>query len=96
MFVFLLIGNNYFKSNNFSCFYFTEAEMDYLKNGKRRTIGGEELTFVRCDKDGNIIPEGTLKNLSITNSTIERIVSEVAVRISSGGEDAFSKGIITG
>ena len=70
--------------------------MDYLKHGKRRTIGGEELTFIRCDKDGNIIPEDALRNLSITNSTIERIVSEVAVRISSGGEAAFSEGIITG
>lgn len=70
--------------------------MNYLKNGKRKTIGGEELTFIRCDKNGNIIPEDTLKYLSITNSTIERIVSEVAVRISSGGEAAFSEGIITG
>ena len=70
--------------------------MDYLKNGKRKTIGGEELTFIRCDKEGNIIPEDTLKNFSITNSTIERIVSEVAVRISSGSEAAFSEGIITG
>lgn len=70
--------------------------MDYLKNGKRKTIGGEELTFIRCDKDGNIIPENTLKSLSITNSTIERIVSEVAVRISSDGNSVFSEGIITG
>ena len=70
--------------------------MNYLKNGKRKTIGGEELTFIRCDKNGNIIPEDTLKNFSITNSTIERIVSEVAVRISSGSEAAFSEGIITG
>ena len=70
--------------------------MDYLKHGKRRTIGGEELTFIRCDKDGNIIPEDALRNLSITNSTIERIVSEVAVRISSDGEAAFSEGILTG
>ena len=69
--------------------------MDYLKHGKRKTIGGEELTFIRCDKDGNVIPEETLRNLSITNSTIERIVSDVAVRISSGGEGAFSEGIIT-
>ncbi|MBP8640378.1 MAG: hypothetical protein KBI01_05695 [Oscillospiraceae bacterium] len=70
--------------------------MDYLKHGKRKTIGGEELTFIRCDKDGNVIPEEALRNLSITNSTIERIVSEVAVRISSGGESSFSEGIITG
>ena len=70
--------------------------MDYLKNGKRKTIGGEELTFIRCDKEGNIIPEDTLKNFSITNSTIERIVSEVAVRISSGGESTFPEGTITG
>lgn len=70
--------------------------MDYLKHGKRKTIGGEELTFIRCDKDGNVIPEDALRNLGITNSTIERIVSEVSVRISSGSEALFSEGIITG
>lgn len=70
--------------------------MDYLKNGKRKTIGGQELTFIRCDKDGNIIPEDALRNLSITNSTIERIVSDVAVRISADGDSVFSEGIITG
>lgn len=70
--------------------------MDYLKNGKRKTIGGRELTFIRCDKDGNIIPEEALRSLSITNSTIERIVSDVAVRISADGDNLFSEGIITG
>ena len=72
--------------------------MDYLKHAKRKTIGREELIFIRCDKDGNIIPEDSLRNMSITNSTIERIVSDVAVRISSGsanGDDMFSDGIIT-
>lgn len=70
--------------------------MDYLKNGKRRTIGGKELTFIRCDKDGNVIPEDALRNLSITNSTIERIVSDVAIRISADGDSEFSEGIIIG
>jgi len=70
--------------------------MDYLKNGKRKTIGGKELTFIRCDKDGNVIPEEALRSLSITNSTIERIVSDVAVRISGDGAGVFSEGIITG
>lgn len=70
--------------------------MDYLKHGKRKTIGGEELTFIRCDKDGNVIPEEALRSLSITNSTIERIVSDVAVRISGDGDGVFSEGIITG
>lgn len=70
--------------------------MDYLKNGKRKTIGGKELTFIRCDRDGNVIPEDALRNLSITNSTIERIVSDVAVRISADGDSVFSEGIITG
>lgn len=70
--------------------------MDYLKHGKRKTIGGGELTFIRCDKNGNVIPEEALRNLSITNSTIERIVSDVAVRISADGDGVFSEGIITG
>lgn len=72
--------------------------MDYLKHAKRKTIGREELIFIRCDKDGNIIPEENLRNLGITNSTIERIVSDVAGRITSGpinGDGVYSEGIIT-
>lgn len=72
--------------------------MDYLKHTKRNTISRDDLIFIRCDKDGNIIPEDSLKNLGITNSTIERIVSDVAGRLSSGsadGEVMFSEGIIT-
>ncbi|MEA4893950.1 MAG: hypothetical protein VB064_01670 [Oscillospiraceae bacterium] len=72
--------------------------MDYLKNGKRRTIGGRELTFIRCDRDGNIIPEEALSSLGITNPTIEHIVSGVAGRItmSSGENGVFGEGITTG
>ena len=72
--------------------------MDYLKRAKRRTVGSDELVFIRCDKGGNVIPEEMLSNFSITNSTIERIVTDVAGRISSGnadGEPYFSKGIIS-
>jgi hypothetical protein len=73
--------------------------MDYLKHAKRKTLGREELIFIRCDKDGNVIPEEMLNNLSITNSTIERIVTDVAGRISADGESEagyYSEGIITG
>ncbi|MEG0778642.1 MAG: hypothetical protein RR147_02595 [Oscillospiraceae bacterium] len=73
--------------------------MDYMKNAKRRTFGSEELVFIRCDRDGNIIPEEKLPNLKITNSTIERIVTEVAGRISAdsalSAEGIFSEGIAT-
>lgn len=73
--------------------------MDYRKSGNRRTISAVELTFVRCDKDGNVITEEALHSLGITNSTIERIVSGVAGRISPSADDAaygtFSAGIIT-
>ena len=72
--------------------------MDYLKHAKRRTVGSEELVFIRCDKDGNVIPAEMLSNLNITNSTIERIVTDVAGRISAGsaeGEPYFSEGIIS-
>jgi len=69
--------------------------MDYMKHGKRRTIGGEEFTLIRCDKDGNVIPDEALRKLSITTPTIERIVSDVAVRISAGGDGTFSEGVIT-
>ena len=72
--------------------------MDYLKHAKRKTLGREELIFIRCDKDGNVIPEETLNSMSITNSTIERIVTDVAGRISADGKDGgsyFSEGIIS-
>lgn len=71
--------------------------MDYLKNGKRRTIGGKELTFIRCDRDGNVISEEALRNLGITNPTIEHIVSGVAGRITLSGDESgtFEDGIIT-
>ena len=69
--------------------------MDYMKNGKRGTIDGNELVFIRCDRDGKIIPKETLKDLNITNSTIERIVSGVAGRIASADGD-FEVGIISG
>jgi len=99
MFVFLCIGNNHLRKLTVLLFsVHRRMDMDYLKHAKRKTIGGEELIFIRCDKDGNVIPEETLRNLSITNSTIERIVSEVAGRISGGtvSEDGvFSEGIIT-
>lgn len=67
--------------------------MDYMKHAKRETIGGEELIFVRCDKEGNVIPEERIRELNYTNSTIEKIVTEVAGRIN-GGPD-FSEGITT-
>lgn len=69
--------------------------MDYLKHAKRKTLGSEELIFIRCDKYGNLIPEEKLNELNITNSTIERIVTDVAGRISSDDEGYFSEGIIT-
>ena len=69
--------------------------MDYLKNGKHRTIGGRELTFIRCDREGNIIPEEALRGLGITNPTIEHIVSGVAGRITMSDGNTFEEGIIT-
>lgn len=73
--------------------------MGYMKHARRRTVGSDELVFIRCDKDGNIIPDEQLKSFGITNSTIEHIVSDVAGRISSSdesGDGSFSKEIITG
>ena len=71
--------------------------MDYLKHGKKRKIDGSELTFIRCDRFGNEIPEESLGLLSLTNPTIERIVGEVAGRV--GGEPeadgSFSQGFVS-
>ncbi len=71
--------------------------MNSKAQGKRKTLGGRELTFIRCDRDGNVIEEETLKNLGITNATIERIVGDVSARIAPIGADgSFEGGIITG
>ena len=71
--------------------------MDYSQHGKRKTLGGRELTFIRCDRDGNIIEEDALRNLGITNATIEHIVSDVSARIAPFNADgSFEGGIITG
>ncbi|NCB74474.1 MAG: hypothetical protein EOM51_07010 [Clostridia bacterium] len=70
--------------------------MNYSERGARKTLGGRELTFIRCDRDGNIIEEATLKNLGITNATIERIVGDVSARIAPTEADgSFEGGIIT-
>ena len=71
--------------------------MNYSERGARKTLGGRELTFVRCDKDGNIIEENALRNLGITNATIERIVSDVSARIAPiDANGSYEDGIITG
>lgn len=99
MFVFPFRGNNYCSRKALALFKFKRRpNMDYLKHAKRKTLGREELIFIRCDKNGNVIPEETLNSMSITNSTIERIVTDVAGRISADGTDGgnyFSEGIIT-
>lgn len=67
--------------------------MDYLGNGKRKTVDGRELSFIRCDRNGDIIPEENLRALGISNPTIERIVSDVAGRITINDDGSFSGGI---
>lgn len=72
--------------------------MDYMKHAVRRTIGTQELSFIRCDKNGNVIPEEKLSELNFSNSTIERIVGAAAGRISGLGEAAdgvYSDGLVT-
>ncbi len=72
--------------------------MDYMKHAVRRTIGGQELSFIRCDKDGNVIPAEELAGMNFSNSTIERIVGAAAGRISGSSETSdgiFSDALIT-
>jgi ribosomal protein S26 len=70
--------------------------MDYMKNGRRKTVDGRELIFIRCDRAGNEIPEERLRGLGISNPTIEQIVGDVAVRSADGPNGEFSAGIISG
>lgn len=67
--------------------------MDYLKNADRRIIDGHEISFVRCDRFGNEIPADKLREMSFSNSTIDRIVSDVAERVANDG--SFTQNIST-
>ena len=68
--------------------------MDYLKNAERHIIDGREICFVRCDRLGNEIPAEKLREMNFSNSTIDRIVTDVAERISS--ETPAADGVYTG
>ena len=72
--------------------------MDYLKHAKRATFGNEELVFIRCDKNGELIDPAALGGLGITNATISRIVGEAAMRIPAGDapDGRVESGIVTG
>lgn len=72
--------------------------MDYPKNAERRIIDGREISFIRCDKFGNEIPAEILKKMNFSNTTIDRIVSDVAERMAGDGpvaENFFNDGITT-
>ena len=72
--------------------------MDYMKNVSRRTIGTQELLFIRCDKEGNELSERELASLNFSNSTIDRVVGAAAERISLVSEpsdDIYSDGIMS-
>lgn len=45
-------------------------------------VDGHPLRFIRCDKDGNEIPPEKLVEMNFTNTTIQRIVTETASRLS--------------
>ncbi len=64
--------------------------MDYLKNAKKIMVDGRQLSFIRCDRDGNEIPPERLAEMNFTNSTIDELVTGTAMRIGmetdSGGE----------
>lgn len=62
--------------------------MDYLTHAASRTIDGRELNFIRCDSRGNVLTDEELSALSVTNPTIEGIVSLVSSRISLDSEES--------
>lgn len=55
--------------------------MDYTANIQKHIVDGRELRFIRCDKNGNVLSPQQLQALSVTNSTIEALVTEVSSRI---------------
>lgn len=72
--------------------------MDYLKNAERHIIDGREISFIRCDRFGNEIPAERLREMNFSNSTIDRIVTDVAQRISAETpvtEDVYTGGFMT-
>lgn len=72
--------------------------MDYLKNAERHVVDGRQISFIRCDKFGNEIPTEKLKAMNFTNSTIDKIVTDVAERISAEAPTAdgiYTAGFLT-
>lgn len=72
--------------------------MDYMNNSERHIIDGHQISFIRCDRLGNEIPSEKLREMNFTNSTIDRIVTDVAERISAEAptpEGAFTTGFMT-
>ncbi len=55
--------------------------MDNTANVQKRIVDGRELCFIRCDKNGNVLTPQQLLALSVTNPTIEALVTEVSARI---------------
>ncbi|NCC67136.1 MAG: hypothetical protein EOM14_02910 [Clostridia bacterium] len=71
--------------------------MDYLKNAEKQIIGGREISFVRCDRFGNVLSKEQLAQIEFSNEVIDRVVSEVSGRISAETvSDLYSQGITTG
>lgn len=68
--------------------------MDYMKNAERRVIDGRVISFVRCDRFGNEIPAEKLREMSFSNSTIDRIVSDVSERVAND-ETIFTDGFMS-
>ena len=71
--------------------------MDYMKNAEKRYVDGRELSFIRCDKDGNEIPPEKLAEMNFTNTTIQKLVTETAGRlgIEQDGAGGFEGGFTT-
>lgn len=57
--------------------------MDYMKNAEKQKVDGAQLSFIRCDKDGNVLSLEALAGMNFTNSTIDRIVTQTAGRLGS-------------
>lgn len=56
--------------------------MDYLKDAHKQKINGREISFVRCDSMGNILSDEQLAQIQFSNEVIDRVVGEVAGRLS--------------
>lgn len=70
--------------------------MDFSQGQEIRMVDGRPLRFIRCDSTGRELSVSELSDMSFTNDTINRIVTQASQRFGGNTQDGgFAEGIST-